>query len=478
MPRLGKKWLWLILPAAAMVCLLAVISERAGLAEAGGKTAVALLSPGHRLMAKLSSKSKSAESRNFLYWTHSDCEWVGCYRNNPFNTYSILAHPTDPKGSTQECSKLDVQTGVCTNYFPMSGNDALVLYGRALSTAKYFNFIINQADRSDGEGGRELTESSLGLGINSSTLKTYSGDPFGGFFWMIVTANTASAAVIKNALIAIGYTEDGINEYLFHRDFANGYLGEDADRLNFFYRIAHANEEEVIAYSATSPVKAILFKGLSSAVGDVETMDEWVPRSDSVELDQLENLRTLITKIVTHYWPEHEMPDLIFPESLLHLDPFLCRGEVAHPELCHYDNPDALYINFTTVEGQPIRPLLDEDDFIILAGINHNYYQLTNYFSYFLYRDIDLYGFTGFMDDDMIGSAQQYWALADDSFFAYKIAFNCLGDPWCHEIPTGEWGIEPGEQFLISGRILLDPVSKTGPDPDNFVPTAMLYYVD
>ena len=74
----------------------------------------------------------------------------------------------------------------------------------------------------------------------------------------------------------------------------------------------------------------------------------------------------------------------------------------------------------------------------------------------------------------MIGSARRYWAGADDRFFAYKIAMNGFGDPWCHEIPRGETGIEPGEGFVLSGRVYLDPVCKTGPDPSNFLTSVIL----
>jgi hypothetical protein len=84
--------------------------------------------------------------------------------------------------------------------------------------------------------------------------------------------------------------------------------------------------------------------------------------------------------------------------------------------------------------------------------------------------------FGGFEGVEAIGSAQQYWPEAGDRFFAYKFALNCMGDPWCYEIPTGEGGVDPGERFNVNGRIYLDPVSKTGPDPGNFLPTYMIWY--
>jgi len=478
MVRTRKKWPWLILIAAGMSCLWAAISERESLAEAGGETAGTAFIQSPQAQTPPSFALRDVQPLTFIYWTKEDCEWTGtCYQNNPFNNYALLTMPADPLDPYRECTKIDTMTGACLQKFQMSGDDVILLYGRTMNNgARYFNFLLNQVDRWDGESGRERTESSIGLGINQLTLKHYGEDPFDAPFFMIISASTTSANFVKYILIASGISEDWINVYLFHRDFANGYLGENADYLSLMYRISCADEESIATYVFSDPVRALLFRGSPTAIGDVTEMEEWVPRTDLVEWDQQDDLLTLVTETITHYWPTHGMPDLIYPEGLNHLDPLECRGEVAHYEKCHYDNPDSLYINYKWSEYLPVRLFLDEDDFIILAGINHAHYQLENYFSYFMYRDSDGYGFTGFQDVDTIGSAPQYWPAAEDRFFAYKIAFNCGADPWCHEIPTGEWGIAPGDRFIMSGRIYLDPVSKTGPDPDNFVPSVILLY--
>ena len=109
---------------------------------------------------------------------------------------------------------------------------------------------------------------------------------------------------------------------------------------------------------------------------------------------------------------------------------------------------------------------------------DHGYFDLSTYLVYFLYRDRDYRGFSAFEDVNMIGSAQQYWPEADERFFAFKMALNCNGDPWCHEIEQGESGIVPGEPFILSGRIYLDTQSETGPDPGNFLSSFILLYKD
>lgn len=41
---------------------------------------------------------------------------------------------------------------------------------------------------------------------------------------------------------------------------------------------------------------------------------------------------------------------------------------------------------------------------------------------------------------------------------------------------NGPEGLSPGEGFYLGGRIYLDPISKTGPDPANFLPSVLLWY--
>lgn len=401
----------------------------------------------------------------------------GCEQNNPFSSYGVIAVPVDPKDRDPICTKQDFVDGTCTTGFPMSGEDAIVFGGRTISDARYINFMLYQVDRWDGETGRESTRSSIGLGINTLTLKTFEGYPLNARFIMIVTASTTTAQAIKNFFISVGIPPSGINVYLFHRDFANGYLGENADNLLFMYRISGADEEVLESYEASMPLKAWIVRGDPAAIGDVDEMEPWVPRPDPAELDQEEGLRTLIREIVTQYWPEYGPPFRQVRETLVHLDPEECRGEVPNPEMCQYDNPDALYALFKWSETLYAIPYLDdEEDFVIIAGVNHSLYPLQSWFTYFLTRLSDLKAFVGIQDADMIGSARQYWSEAGDRFFAYKMALNCHGDPWCYEVPPGEQGIEPGEKFLGNGRIYLDPDSKTGSDPDNFVPSVMLWY--
>lgn len=428
--------------------------------------------PGHLLA------SKSWQPASFVFWTKEDCEYIDCDQNNPFCSYVSLAVPTDPLERSRVCTKLDLIEGTCTYEFPMSGQDALLVFGRTIDDARYFNFILNQLNRWDGAGGREDTRSSIGLGINHLTLKHIDEDPFDARFAMIVTASTTTSSLLKDYLIDIGIPPVGINEYLFHRDFANGYLGEYSDHLGFLYRISCSDEAVLEDYMAASPIGAYLIRTEPAAVGDVDPMEEWDPRPDPVELGLEGDLWALIREILIQYWPEYGWPHKAVLEGLFHIYPEEeCRGEVAHPEVCNYDNPDALYITYKWSDTQYCRPYLsDDDDFVIIAGVNHGLYQIESYFSYFLYRESDMAGFTGFWDLETIGSALQYWPEAGDRFFAHKLALNCQGDPWCHEIPTGELGLVPGERFFVSGRIYLDPVSKTGPDPNNFLPSILLWY--
>ena len=475
--KIRTKWTWQILPAIGIVCIWAVISGWGDLAEADKGAQGSGATPGMQAEAQLDAMSTIWQPASFFFWTREDCEFLSCHQGNPYTLYGILAVPTDPEDRRTACTKMDVIEGTCTTKFPMSGNDAILIGGRTISDAMYFNFILNQDDRWDGEGGREMTESSIGLGINHLTLNTLDPDPFGARFMMIVTASTTTATILKNALMDFGFPAEMINEDLFHRDFANGHMGEMADNLAFMYRISSANEAILDEYITDPPVSGWIVRGATITMGDVVSVEEWVPRSDMAEWGGGDDLFTLLKGIVTYYWPEYEMPDRLVIETSGHIDPEDCRGETAHPEKCHYDNPDSLYNSFRQSGGALCTPYLDdEDDFVMIVGVNHHLYGIETYFSYFINRERDMFPIAGFLGVDVVGSARRFWPETGDQFFAYKVALNCHGDPWCLELPTGEDGIEPGERFFVSGRTYLDPVSMTGPDPDNFVPAYLLWY--
>ncbi len=461
-----------------MACCWTFTSKGESLSEPGGGTVETGLASGFHMPALDPAMPKAWTPVSFIFITKEDCEGMpGCVANNPFNTYGSIAVPVDPKAHDRVCTKQDLFDGTCTSCFPMSGEDAIVFGGWTISDARYINFLINQVDRWDGEEGRESTRSSIGLGFNTLTLKTFEGYPLNARFIMIVTASTTTAQAIKNYFINMGIPSSGINVYLFHRDFANGYMGENADNLLFMYRVCGVDEEVMARYAEYPPLMAWIIRRDPSTIGDVVEMEPWVARPDPVELGQEEDLRTLIREIITQYWPEYGPPFRHVREILRHADPEECRGEVPRPERCNYDNPDALYFRFMLSETDFLAPYFDdEEDFIIIAGVNHGLYPIQSWFSYFLYRLSDGRAFVGIQDVDMIGSAQLYWPEAGDHFFAYKLALNCHGDPWCYDVSTGEQGIEPGERFLLDGRIYLDPISKTGPDPGNFVPSIALWY--
>ncbi len=58
-----------------------------------------------------------------------------------------------------------------------------------------------------------------------------------------------------------------------------------------------------------------------------------------------------------------------------------------------------------------------------------------------------------------------------------KIARDCHDEPYCLEIPWGENGIPQFSPFMITTRIYLDQIIGTAPNPENFVPARILWFV-
>ena len=473
-----KKLAWFFLPALGAVCLWAGLSENESLAEGGERAAWTIESKVVQAMRQNPFKARNIQEVSMLFWTEEDCASGGvCYANNPYSVYGVLARPFDPLEKEGPCTKLDMAEGTCTRRFQMSGNDVIVVVGKTISDARYMSFQLYQIDRYVPGEGREETESSIGLGINNLTLNYYGPDPFDGYFVMIVSASTAAGGSVKDYFINSGVPPGAINEYYFHRDFANGRLVDTADNLTFMYRITCAEDAALAAFLESTPLKYYLIQGETSATGDVDSMEEWAPRPDSTELDQEDDLMTLLERIILHYWPQYGMPHKVASESIRHMNPNECRAEDALPGTCHYETPDALYNSFNYSPTYGISPQLDdEDDFVLIVGVNHTLFGLNTYYGYFVYPVRHSVSSPGFIDSEVAGSAQPYWPEAGDRFFAYKFGLNCEGDPWCVDIASLEQAIEPGENFNINGRIYLDPLSMTGPNPSNFVPSIMLWY--
>lgn len=105
---------------------------------------------------------------------------------------------------------------------------------------------------------------------------------------------------------------------------------------------------------------------------------------------------------------------------------------------------------------------------------------LGTYFSYAVTRYGDLAGLVTFVDLETLGSADVYLAgtsVDPSNVFAMQVSRNCNGTPYCLEVPWGTNGNPQFDQFMLTTRIYLDNITGSAPNPANFVPAKLLWFV-
>ena len=116
----------------------------------------------------------------------------------------------------------------------------------------------------------------------------------------------------------------------------------------------------------------------------------------------------------------------------------------------------------------------------MVFGVNHDKTGKTTYFNASFYAADHKYGVKAVTSLDWTGSAANYLPNNPevDKLYAYQIARNCKGEPFCVEIPTGSCpaGIDDGKEGSITFRAYLEPGTNTAPDPDTLVADRILYF--
>lgn len=144
---------------------------------------------------------------------------------------------------------------------------------------------------------------------------------------------------------------------------------------------------------------------------------------------------------------------------------------IAGTATCAGDNHDALYSRDTgTIR---VRNL---DDFVIIAGVNHQKTGKATYINHSVYDIKKLAGIVGVADPLLTTNSALYHANVApgtakaalySNLYAYMISYNCTGRDHCLQIPAptpaDPIGLEPGAPFMVTGRAYLEPVSKVRP---------------
>lgn len=407
----------------------------------------------------------------------------GCTRfvNNPITRYGQAFLPAGERGGFTTRLRLD-------------GKDAFVLYGLTPPAITYYSHTMNQFRQFYPHLNDYFnTVSSISLSINHSNINTLEG-PHDSFFAVVVAADHGVANDVHRSLVEAGVPEAVISRILIPERFANKDSTPIPDELTFVTRLTFRTlgEKQRVEDYIAQPVATNRLLFFDAPGGSGNVVDAHLPKWEEhlrVERSEINSgidsdLDLLVNNIIAQFQSEGFTLRAIGTENLTHVDPQAqCRDVV---KSCNFDAPDALYARFFCPDSETgvcLHILPNNKDFFVVAGVNHHRYAnntLGSYFSYAVTRFADLAGVVTFIDLRTLGSAAPYLqgtAVDPANLFAMKISRACNGDPYCLEVPWGLDGIPQFDLFMLTARIYLDSITGTAPNPENFVPARILWFV-
>ena len=383
--------------------------------------------------------------------------------------------------------------------FQLDGDDALVISGSMfpVQNLTYYSFTAYQSFTYSPRFPSNYDEirTSINLGLNKANLKLGSD----GQYILILTASTNTLNVLKNSLRVTGISDEIINNYLVPASVANLGTASYPDQLSLLLRLTAQSEvekQQVEAFvNQTAPATQVFFIKGPGVNGDV-TFNDLPKWEDTLRVNNIEyrtglnqRLAELEQAVINVYAQKGYRLKARLTETLSHLDSDTCRTRLSN---CNYDSPDALYTsffcNFSPISVRTANCNFqlgtNSDDVLMLLGVNHSLVGAKTLGTFMAEESRTTPGsdsqdgtfaFVGLYTQN---SANQYLVRGnrrkDSNLYAVKIVRNCGNEPYCAAIPY-LGGIPEKTGFYITGRIYLDKVTGSGPNPANLVPSVLLW---
>lgn len=401
----------------------------------------------------------------------SECEEQGtCYGNNPTSAYFRYMLPPGP-------GEPDLPVGLTSKEGRerLRPDEALVFIGKTPPALKYFSFQTYVFARyDDGEEGYREIFANLGDAINNLTIGTSPGPtaPYDAETVVISTGDGAVDALVRNLLQQQGFSNDVINtEILSPKLLKMGY-DEYADIFVTVLRLAlfadpdvgesylnHPQARVLRVTPATPvashplPIPRLRERGTGTTEKDLRWALDWIVRKVRAE-----NRKCDRKEVTT--------PTLYYPA-----DNFEC---LLLGLKCNGFTRDTLYM----LSMNRLLPATD-DDFIVVAGVNHEMTGKATYSNLAVYNLNRLLGVRVFTGEELLGSADAYipYRPLSEKLFVVKIARDCGSEPYCMEVPTDTFpGAALDEPVLVATRAYLEPSTAVGPDPQELLMDRVMFF--
>lgn len=395
------------------------------------------------------------------------------------------SNPTSPYGYP---TFLNPTTGTFDQVFQVSQNEAIVLFFRTPPQMRYFGFtqylMQNHNDPSTVFASLSDTLNLAKLGTSGANLP--GAAPFNAYSAIIWTANINTFNSLKQMFINLDFPETAINFLplpvsIPSFDLSLGY-GATADTFSMLMRAAlPTNQTDFNSYIAESPFFVGKFRPqLSFAFSPAPTIgfsDDISGINESLEYTNLSSaLNSLVNDIKRNYSSIYSLKKLSVEYATK--TGWNCILEKTQ---CAGDNFDALY-SFDTKYPVVVKNL---NDFIIIAGVNHQKTGKVTYLNHSVYDTVHFAGITSIADTSLNVDSALYHAgvvnkitdirrITYKNLYAYIISYNCDAKSFCLSIPapTSEnpVGLTPGAPFMVIGRDYLDPKTLVRPSSLEIIP--------
>ena len=423
------------------------------------------------------------------------CETSFCFGSS-YTRYGWIATNAEGIRATY-CDQAKQEGRPIPPCFMLDGDDAVVISGSMspVQDLTYYSFTLYQTftyDPNYPQSNYAGIEASVNLPLNKVNLKVGSN----GKYAVIITANTRTLTLVKQALRASGVPDAITNTYLVPASITTASTMNYPDALAFSIRLTSQSESEKQKLNTfvqqTIPNTAVIFIKGPGIGGDV-TFDDLPKWEETLQANYVEyttgldqNLKVLERAITRKYTQQGYSLKARLPEKLLHINADACR---TYHGRCVFDTPDAVYSSFSC-DFAPIRRndncvinlQQNNKDIVMILGIDHTRVGNQTLSAYFSGESQitsgskdGTFSYIGLYTQ---GSASQYVPRKTArNLYALKIARDCGSELYCAAIPYLDLeGTQNKTGFYIVGRNYLDKATGSGPNPANLVPGVLLWF--
>lgn len=334
---------------------------------------------------------------------------------------------------------------------------------------------------------------SLGDTVNVATIKTIGPDPYNAPMVLIFTPDQGTEVRVRSALRKAGYPPAIVNTVAFPASMLNLGIGQGHDLFMILGRNAKwlngaAGEAAGSAYmdslNSTDPTKpspVSVFRVTPNVFSATNLQPFPAPAlrvrgTGRTEMDLLGKLDEIRDRIISQYTG---MGYVVAGEYSSGPGSYDGYDFIQQMKRAYLDCRDTIYVGvgadaFPDNLNYEIR--LTDDEFLVVYGVNHTATGKASYMNLNAYAKPSELAIGSVFDTDFTHSADAYLPGDPEAsqMFAYKISWQCNGEPFCLQMSTGECARlqldgprhaadRANTQLAFATRSYLEPETNIGP---------------